>query len=158
MQSKKFQLSLMMFFQFFIQGSWYVTMGTYLGKTLDFTGFQIGLAYSTAAIASIISPVIVGMIADRFFSANRVLSFLNIAGSLLLLWLTRIDSFSLFFPVLLLYSICFMPTMSLTNAISFTNLAEPTKEFSRVRLFGSFGWISAGLIISAMGIETFSTP
>ncbi|NLY24378.1 MAG: nucleoside permease [Bacteroidales bacterium] len=158
MQSKKFQLSLMMFFQFFIQGSWYVTMGTYLGKTLDFTGIQIGLAYSTAAIASIISPVIVGMIADRFFSANRVLAFLNITGSVLLLWLTRIDNFTLFFPVLLLYSICFMPTMSLTNAISFANLAEPTKEFSRIRLFGSFGWISAGLIISAMGLETFSTP
>jgi nucleoside transporter len=158
MQSKKTQLSLMMFFQFFIQGSWYVTMGTYLGKTLGFSGMQIGLAYSTAAIASIISPVIVGMIADRFFSANRVLAFLNIVGSLLLLWLTRIESFTLFFPVLLLYSICFMPTMSLTNAISFSNLAEPTKEFSRIRLFGSFGWISAGLIISAMGIETHATP
>lgn len=158
MRNKKLQLSLMMFFQFFIQGSWYVTMGTYLGKTLGFTGIQIGLAYSTAAIASIISPVIVGMIADRFFSANRVLSFLNIAGSLLLIWLTRIENFSLFFPVLLLYSICFMPTMSLTSAISFANLTEPTKEFSRVRLFGSFGWISAGLIISFMGIETFSTP
>ena len=158
MQSKKTQLSLMMFFQFFIQGSWYVTMGTYLGKTLGFSGMQIGLAYSTAAIASIISPVIVGMIADRFFSANRVLAFLNIVGSLLLLWLTRIESFTLFFPVLLLYSICFMPTMSLTNAISFSNLAEPTKEFSRIRLFGSFGWISAGLIISGMGIETHATP
>ena len=95
------KLSAMMFFQFFIQGSWYVTMGTYLGKTLEFTGIQIGLAYSTAAIAAIISPVVVGMIADRFFSANRVLAFLNITGALLLFWLTRIDSFSLFFPVLL---------------------------------------------------------
>lgn len=148
----------MMFFQFFIQGSWYVTMGTYLGRSLDFTGVQIGLAYSTAAIASIISPVVVGMIADRFFSANRVLSFLNIAGAILLVWLTQINSFSLFFPVLLLYSICFMPTMSLTNSISFVNLTNPAKEFSRIRLFGSFGWISAGLIISAMGLEPTSTP
>jgi MFS family permease len=80
-KNKKIQLSAMMFFQFFIQGSWYVTMGTYLGRTLDFTGVQIGLAYSTAAIAAIISPVIVGMIADRFFSANRVLAFLNIVGA-----------------------------------------------------------------------------
>ncbi len=148
----------MMFFQFFIQGSWYVTMGTYLGQTLHFSGVQIGLAYSTAAIAAVISPVIVGMIADRFFSSNRVLSFLNIVGAILLVWLTQIDSFSLFFPVLLLYSICFMPTMSLTNSISFANLTNPAKEFSRIRLFGSFGWIIAGLIISAMGLEPTSTP
>ncbi len=154
----KTRLSAMMFLQFFIQGSWFVTMGTYLGKTLGFTGMQIGLAYSTAAIASIISPVIVGMIADRFFSANRVLAFLNILGALLLFWLTKIDSFSLFFPVLLCYSICFMPTMSLTNSISFANLANPAKEFSRIRLFGSFGWIGAGFAISAFGLEAYSTP
>jgi len=133
-------------------------MGTYLGKTLEFTGIQIGLAYSTAAIAAIISPVVVGMIADRFFSANRVLAFLNIGGALLLFWLTRIDSFSLFFPVLLFYSICFMPTMSLTNSISLANLQNPAKEFSRIRLFGSFGWIGAGLLISALGLEAYSTP
>ena len=151
-------MSAMMFFQFFIQGSWYVTMGTYLGKTLEFTGIQIGLAYSTAAIAAIISPVVVGMIADRFFSANKVLAFLNIVGALLLFWLTKIDTFSLFFPVLLFYSICFMPTMSLTNSISLTNLKNPTKEFSRIRLFGSFGWIGAGLLISALGLESYSTP
>jgi nucleoside transporter len=160
MQKKaiKTRLSAMMFFQFFIQGSWYVTMGTYLGRTLDFTGVQIGLAYSTAAIAAIISPVIVGMIADRFFSANRVLAFLNVTGAFLLFWLTRIGSFSLFFPVLLLYSICFMPTMSLTNSISFANLESPAKEFSKIRLFGSLGWIGAGLLISALKLESFSTP
>ncbi len=154
----KTKLSVMMFFQFFIQGSWYVTMGTFLGRTLEFSGVQIGLAYSTAAIAAIISPVIVGMIADRFFSPNRVLSFLNIFGAVLLFALTKIESFSLFFPVLLLYSICFMPTMSLTNSISFANLKDTAKEFSKIRLFGSFGWICSGLIISALKIESFSTP
>ncbi|MEA4918201.1 MFS transporter [Proteiniphilum sp.] len=157
-KNKKTQLSLMMFFQFFIQGSWYVTMGTYLGQTLHFSGVQIGLAYSTAAIAAIISPVIVGMIADRFFSPNRVLAFLNIVGALLLLWLTQIQHFSLFFPVLLLYSICFMPTMSLCNSISFDNLLEPSKEFSRIRLFGSFGWIISGILISSMNLESLATP
>lgn len=154
----KSKLSIMMFFQFFIQGSWYVTMGTYLGQTLNFTGVQIGLAYGTAAIAAIISPVIVGMIADKFFSANKVLAFVNILGAFLLFWLSRIDHFSLFFPVLLAYTICFMPTMSLTNSISFENLRNPAKEFSRIRLFGSFGWIGAGVLISALGIEAFSTP
>ena len=156
--SIKFKLSLMMFFQFFIQGAWYVTMGTYLGQTLNFTGVQIGLAYGTAAIAAIVSPVIVGMIADKFFSPNRVLAFVNILGAVLLFWLSRIDYFSLFFPVLLAYTICFMPTMSLTNSISFENLSNPTKEFSRIRLFGSFGWIGAGVFISALGLEAFSTP
>ena len=157
-RNKKTRLSLMMFLQFFIQGSWYVTMGTYLGNTLRFSGVEIGLAYSTAAIAAIVSPVIVGMIADRFFSANRVLAFLNITGSLLLVWLTQIDQFALFFPVLLMYTICFMPTMSLCNSISFDNLTDPAKEFSRIRLFGSFGWIIAGLLISSMNLEKLSTP
>lgn len=157
-KNTKTRLSLMMFFQFFIQGSWYVTMGTYLGQTLHFTGVQIGLAYSTAAIAAIISPVIVGMIADRFFSANKVLAFLNITGAVLLGCLTQIDNFSLFFLVLLLYTICFMPTMSLCNSISFDNLPEPSKEFSRIRLFGSFGWIIAGILISSLNLEPLSTP
>ena len=129
-----------------------------MGETLHFTGVQIGLAYSTAAIAAIISPVIVGMVADRFFSANRVLAFLNIMGALLLVWLTQISHFSLFFPVLLLYTICFMPTMSLCNSISFENLLEPAKEFSRIRLFGSIGWIIAGIVISSMNLEMLSTP
>ncbi|MCE5178330.1 MAG: MFS transporter [Porphyromonadaceae bacterium] len=157
-KKKKTQLSLMMFFQFFIQGSWYVTMGTYLGNTLRFSGVEVGLAYSTAAIAAIVSPVVVGMIADRFFSANRVLAFLNITGAFLLVWLTQIDQFALFFPVLLLYTICFMPTMSLCNSISFDNLTDSAKEFSRIRLFGSFGWIIAGLLISSMNLEQLSTP
>ncbi len=157
-RNKKTRLSLMMFLQFFIQGSWYVTMGTYLGNTLRFSGVEIGLAYSTAAIAAIVSPVIVGMIADRFFSANRVLAFLNITGAFLLVWLTQIDQFALFFPVLLMYTICFMPTMSLCNAISFDNLTDTAKEFSRIRLFGSFGWIIAGLLISSMNLEKLSTP
>lgn len=157
-RNKKTRLSLMMFLQFFIQGSWYVTMGTYLGNTLRFSGVEIGLSYSTAAIAAIVSPVIVGMIADRFFSANRVLAFLNITGAFLLVWLTQIDQFALFFPVLLMYTICFMPTMSLCNSISFDNLTDPAKEFSRIRLFGSFGWIIAGLLISSMNLEKLSTP
>jgi MFS family permease len=120
----KLQLSAMMFVQFFIWGAWYVTMGTYLGQTLHFTGVQIGLAYGTAAIASMISPFIVGMIADRFFSANHVMAFLNLVGAGLLFWLTQIKEFSLFFPVLIAYTICYMTTTSLCKSISFENLKE----------------------------------
>lgn len=148
----------MMFVQFFIWGSWYVTMGTYLGQTLNFSGVQIGLAYGTVAIASMISPFIVGMIADRFFSANYVMAFLNIIGAGLLVWLSTIDNFSLFFPVLITYSICYMPTTALCNSISFSNLKDPGKEFSRVRLLGSIGWIGACVMVSVLKIEHLSSP
>lgn len=158
LSAKKPQLSAMMFIQFFIWGSWYVTMGTYLGQTLNFTGVQIGLAYGTAAIASMISPFIVGMIADRFFSANHVMAFLNIVGAGLLFWITQIKDFSLFFPVLFAYTICYMPTTALCNSISFENLKDPGKEFSRIRLLGSIGWIAAGVLVSFMNVEHLSTP
>lgn len=158
MNHKKTQLSAMMFIQFFIWGSWFVTMGTYLGKTLNFSGVQIGLAYGTAAIASIISPFIVGAIADRFFSANRVMAFLNIVGGALMIWLSTIKDFSLFFPVLFAYTICYMPTTSLANSISMDNLSDPGKEFSRVRLFGSIGWVISGFLLSGLRIEETSIP
>ena len=156
--TKKLQLSAMMFIQFFIWGAWYVTMGTYLGQTLNFTGVQIGLAYGTAAIASMISPFIVGMIADRFFSANHVMAFLNLVGAGLLFWLTQIREFSLFFPVLFAYTICYMPTTALCNSISFENLKDPGKEFSRIRLLGSIGWIVAGVLVSFLNVEHLATP
>ncbi|MCW1736261.1 MFS transporter [Anaerorudis cellulosivorans] len=119
---------------------------------------QIGLAYGAAAIAAIIFQVIVAMIADRFFSANRVLAFLNIVGAVLLFCLTTIEHLSLFFPILLAYTICFMPSMLLCNSISFENLADPSNEFSRIRLFGSIGWILTDVLISSFDLETFSTP
>ncbi|WP_085535851.1 MFS transporter [Massilibacteroides vaginae] len=156
--TKKLQLSVMMFIQFFIWGAWYVTMGTYLGQTLNFSGVQIGLAYGTAAIASMISPFIVGMIADRFFSANHVMAFLNLVGAGLLFWLTQIKEFSLFFPVLFAYTICYMPTTALCNSISFENLKDPGKEFSRIRLLGSIGWIAAGVLVSFLNVEHLATP
>lgn len=156
--NKKTQLSAMMFIQFFIWGAWFVTMGTYLGKTLQFTGVQIGLAYGTAAFASMISPFIVGAIADRFFSANRVMAFLNVIGGALMIWLSTIKDFSLFFPILFAYTICYMPTTSLANSISMDNLSDPGKEFSRVRLFGSIGWVVAGFLLSGLKIEETSVP
>lgn len=154
----KIRLSIVMFIQFFIWGSWYITMGTYLKYTLHFSGAQIGLAYSTAAIASMISPFIVGMIADRYFSANRVMAFLNAVGVVLLCLLTQVKEFSLFFPLLLLYTICYMPTTALCNSVSMVNLANPTKEFSRIRLLGSIGWIAAGVLVSFLKIEALATP
>lgn len=154
----KIQLSSMMFIQYFIWGAWYVTLGAYLNKNVfvnggPIGGVEIGLAYGTMAIASMISPFIIGMIADRFFSANRVMAFLNFVGGGLMFWLSTINDFHLFFPILLLYAICYMPTVTLSNSISFANLNDPGKEFSRIRLLGSFGWIISGLFVSFLNIE-----
>ena len=94
------QLSLLMFLEFFIWGAWYVTMGTYLDKVLHATGLQVGAAYSAMAIATIISPFFVGMIADRFFAAQRVLGILHLIGAALLFYITTITSPNAFYWIL----------------------------------------------------------
>jgi nucleoside transporter len=143
----RFQLSLMMFLQFFIWGAWYVTMGTYLDKVLHATGIQVGAAYSAMAIATIFSPIFVGMIADRFFSAQKVLGVLHIAGALLLYYITRIDNPSFFYWIVLLYSLMYAPTLALANSVAFRQMNDPAKEFPSVRFLGTIGWIAVGLMI-----------
>src|SRR6476469_604820 len=112
----RIQLSAMMFLEFFVWGAWYVTMGTYLDKVLHATGVEVGAAYSAMAIATIISPFFVGMIADRFFSAQKVLGVLHIIGGALLYYLSRIDSPSFFYWIVLLYSLMYAPTLALVNS------------------------------------------
>src|SRR5687767_10451767 len=108
----RLQLSFMMFLQYFIWGSWYVTLGTYLLQTLQFTGEQNGLAYGAFAIAAIIAPFFVGMIADRFFATEKVLGVLHLIGALFMFSLTRIDSFLPFYVCLFIYTLCYTPTMA----------------------------------------------
>src|SRR5258705_3560637 len=128
------RLSLMMFVQYFIYGAWLVTVGTFLGKSLGATGTQIGLAYSIPAIAAILSPFIVGMIADRFFSTERVLATLHLVGGVLLYLATTQTSFTGFAWLFLAYTLCFMPTLALTNSISFDNRSEEhTSELQSLR-------------------------
>ena len=143
----RLQLSFMMFLQFFIWGAWYVTMGTYLDKVLHATGFQVGAAYSAMAIATIFSPIFVGMIADRFFSAQRVLGVLHIIGALLLFYLTKIDNPSFFYWILLVYSLLYAPTLALANSVAFRQMNDPSKEFPSVRFLGTIGWIATGWLI-----------
>src|SRR5690349_748792 len=117
--STRLQLSFMMFLNFFIWGIWFVTMGTYLGGNLKAEGVQIGAAYGTQSLGAIIAPFIIGLIADRYFSAQKILGVLHLAGAGLMYYLSTITDFSSFYPVLLIYMIVYMPTLALVNAISF---------------------------------------
>ena len=152
------QLSLMMFLEYFIWGAWYVTMGTYMGSHLHASGLQIGAAYSALAIATMISPFFVGMIADRFFAAQRIMGALHLAGALLLLLATRITDNAAFYWVILFYSLLYMPTIALSNSVAFNQMTEPGKQFPWIRVFGTLGWIVAGLLIGELGWEkTYNT-
>ena len=155
--SVRIQLSLMMFMNFFIWGIWFVTMGTYLGTALKAEGVQIGAAYGTQALGAIIAPFIIGLIADRFFSAQKILGVLHLAGAGLMYYLSTLSVFSSFYPILLIYMIIYMPTLALVNAISFKQMTNPEKEFSFIRLWGTVGWIVAGLLIGWFAFEKKGT-
>ncbi len=153
----RFRLSFMMLLQYFIWGSWFVTMGNYLMKTLHFNGMQVGHAYSTFALAAIISPFFVGMIADKYFATERLLGALHIVGAVLLYVLSQVHTFGNFYLVLLAYTLCYTPTIALTNSLSFTLMKNPEAEFPGIRVLGTIGWIVAGLLIGFMGIEDEAT-
>lgn len=149
----RIQLSTMMFLNFFIWGIWFVTMGTYLGSKLRADGVQIGLAYGTQSLGAIIAPFIIGLIADRYFAAQKILGILHLAGAALMYYLSTVKDFTSFYPVLLVYMIIYMPTLALVNAISFKQMSNPEKEFSFIRVWGTIGWIIAGLLIGWLALE-----
>ena len=150
----KIRLSLMMFLEFFVWGSWYVTMGTFLGANIQAKDQDISLAFSTQSLGAILAPFLVGLIADRYFQAQKILGVIHLVGALLLYGLHEAVDFGTFFPILLAYMILFMPTLALVNSISFNQMQQPEKEFSGVRIWGTLGWVAAGVLISALAWDS----
>ncbi|MEC5147360.1 nucleoside permease [Chitinophaga sp. 212800010-3] len=154
----RIQLSFMMFLEFFIWGAWFVTLGTFVLKNLqDTTDSQVGVAFLTQSIGAVIAPFIVGIIADRFISAQIILGVIHLIGAALLWTCSGMTSFDSFYPVLLAYMILYMPTLALVNSISFRQMSDPSKEFSFIRVFGTVGWIIAGLLIGWLQWEKSNT-
>lgn len=151
MQSQiKTKLSIYMFLQYFIWGSWYVSMGAYLGNTLNFEGGQIGLAYGAFAWGAIIAPFFVGLIADRFFAAQKIIALLGILGGVLLFLLPQFTTFASFYPALIAYCALYVPTLALGNTLAFTHLADPKKDFPMVKIFSAIGWIAGLVAVNAI--------
>jgi nucleoside transporter len=155
--SIRIQLSLMMFLNFFVWGAWFVTMGTYLKTQLNASDVNVGVAYGTQALGAIVAPFIIGLIADKFFAAQKILGVLHLIGAALMYYISTLDNFSSFYPVLLVYMILYMPTLALVNSVSFKQMRSPEKEFSYIRVWGTIGWIAAGLIIGWLAWEQKST-
>ncbi|RLJ76737.1 nucleoside permease [Pedobacter alluvionis] len=144
----RFKLSAMMFLEFFIWGAWFVTLGAFLNNNLKATNSEIGSVFSTQSWGAIIAPFIIGLIADRYFNAERILGVLHIIGAILMYQMYSAPDVSVFYPYVLAYMILFMPTLALVNSVSFNQMKDAEKEFANIRVFGTIGWIIAGLLIS----------
>jgi len=152
----RLKISLLFFAQFFVWGTWGVSMGTWM-TGLGFKPTDIGLAFGATSVAAMISPFIVGMIADRFFPAQRVLGVLHIAGGLMLYAASTAKTFSLFYPLLLGHTLCYMPTLALANTVAFSQMTDSAKSFGSIRVMGTFGWIAAGMVIGKLNLGALAT-
>lgn len=148
MSTIKIRLSTMMFLQFFIWGGWFVTLGTFLSQNLGADGPQSGMAFSTQSWGAIIAPFFIGLIADRFFNAERILAVLHLIGAVLMYLMAQATDFAAFYPLVLGYMLAYMPTLALVNSVSFGQMQQPEREFGQIRVWGTIGWIAAGLVIS----------
>ena len=144
------RLGIMMFLQFFIWGAWYVTVGNFLED--QEMGSWVGWAYTVAPIAAVVSPLFLGIVADRFFASERVLGVMHFLGGIVMLALPSTVSFGPQFVIVMLFlhTLCYMPTLGLTNTLTFHNIVNQEKEFPFIRVFGTVGWIIAGVMVSGV--------
>lgn len=143
----RIQLSFMMFLEFFIWSAWFVTLATFLTQQFQASGQEIAKAFETQAIGAIIAPFFIGLIADRYFAAQKILGFLHLLGALFMILMANATNFEVFYPYVFLYMLLYMPTLALVNSVSFNQMIDPSKEFANIRVFGTIGWIVAGLLI-----------
>lgn len=146
--STRVQLSAMMFLEFFIWGGWFVSLGTFLATNLNATEGESASVFSTQSWGAIIAPFIIGLIADRYINAEKILGFLHLVGAALMYQMYSSNTVVAFYPYVLVYMILFMPTIALVNSVSFNQMSDPEKSFSGIRVWGTIGWIIAGLLIS----------
>lgn len=155
--SLKARLCLMMFLNYVIWGSWYATITTYLTETLKFSGTEAGAVFGTTALASMITPFFIGLIADRFFATEKVLAALHLIGAVILYFVTRVTGFASVYALMLLYCLCFFPTIGLTNSLTLRQLTDTGRQFPFIRMFATIGWIAIGLTIGYLRVEKTAT-
>ena len=153
----KTRLALMMFLQYVIWGSWYVTISTYLTQTLHFSGTQAGAVFGTVSVASLVSPFFVGLVADRFFATERVMSVLYALSAIAVFMVTRVETFAAVYSLMLLFCLCYFPTIALTNSITMQQVADPGRDFPPIRTVGTVGWIVVNLAVGFLRIEADAT-
>jgi nucleoside transporter len=156
--SVKIRLAVMMFLQYVIWGSWYVTINTYLVSTLHFSGTQAGAVFGTVSVASLVSPFFVGLVADRFFATERVMALLYALAAACMFMVARVDTFGAVYGWVLAFCLCYFPTVALTNSITMQQVADPGRDFPPIRTMGTLGWIVINLIVGFMRVEAGTTP
>jgi nucleoside transporter len=152
----KTRLSAMMFLEYAIWGSWYVTISTYLTQTLHFTGTQVGNVFSTVSIASLVTPFFVGLVADRFFATERVMTVLYLLSAVCIYLVTQVTSFPAVFGLMLAFCLCFFPTVALTNSLTMQHVKDPGRDFPPIRTLGTLGFIVVVSVVSLMKWEASS--